>query len=266
MHYSHYSLLPELLLAFRNLAQDLDVQIYGFVNVPEENDLFLTCLEQYGFLTRYISSTMYLPITWSSFDEYVAELPVNWRFRIRKAIRGLRKRGYQLSCEFVIQPDNFDELVILLERILKKHKHVNTSLYPQAYLRAIVDVMGERAKFALVRGPDAQLLCFGLILDDGHTLTPWVAGIDYDVLHIFDQYHFLYRWLIKYAIDNGYEELDMGRGSYRFKARYGFKRRILQLAINTPQAGLRTEMDKWSQEMAEFNLARYARHFADKGK
>jgi len=260
----HDGLLTDLLAAFQDLARDLDVQVYGFVNVPQGADAFLACLEQHGFLTRYISSSMYLPITWSSFDEYVAALPVNHRFGIRKAMRRMRARGHHLSCEFVTEPDNFDELIALLERILKKHEHVNTNLYPKAYLKAVVSIMGEAAKFALVRGPDHQLLCFGLLLDDGRCLTPWVAGIDYDTLHIFDQYHFLYRWVIGYAIENGYKELDMGRGSYRFKSRYGFKRRILKFAVNTTQAELRPEVDRWSQELAETNLARYARHFADK--
>lgn len=260
----HDGLLSELLVTFQNLAHDLGVQVYGFVNVPHDAESFLASIKQHGFITRYISSSMYLPITWSSFDEYVAALPVNHRFGIRKAMRRMRNRGYQLSCEFVAEPENFDELIVQLEQILKKHKHIDTNLYPIAYLKAIASTMGEAAKFALVRGPNNQLLCFGLVLDDGRCLTPWVAGIDYDTLKIYDQYHFLCRWLLRYAIENEYEEIDMGRGSYRFKSRYGFKRRILNMAIKTPQAELRSEVDRWSREMAETNLARYARHFADK--
>lgn len=257
-------LLAALLTAFEELAQELDVQVYGLVNVPQEAEDLLARVKQDGFVTRYISSTMYLPISWSSFDEYVAALPTNHRFRMRKAIRRTHKRGHHLTCEFVSRPGNLDELVELLERILQKHQHVDTNLYPQAYLKAITTIMGDAARFALVRGPDNQLLCFGIVLDDGRCLTPWVAGIDYDTLDIYDQYHFLYRWLLRYAIENQYEEIDMGRGSYRFKSRYGFKRRVLNLALRTGQAALRSEVDRWSREMAETNLARYARHYADK--
>ena len=92
-------------------------------------------------------------------------------------------------------------------------------------------------------------------------MIPWIAGIDYDKLNVYEAYHYAYRWLINYTITHGYREIDMGRGSYRFKQRYGFKRRMLYLALNTPKPEVWPELNRWSQDLAESALQRYNRQF-----
>ena len=137
-------------------------------------------------------------------------------------------------------------------------------LFPAAYLSATVRELGDAAPKLHIRGPDGQTLCFFLTLWHESRLTPWVAGNDYGALRAYEPYHFAYRWVISYAITHGYREIDIGRGSYRFKQRYGFLRRPLYFALNTTRVELRGEIEKWwSADLAENALIRYRRQMED---
>jgi predicted N-acyltransferase len=248
-----------LLSRFEGLAYELKVHVYGIVNAPEERSDLLEALRLRGYAVRYLSSTMYLPIRWTSFDEYLA----TFRSKRRRLIGAAHRKAEELgvSAELVGDPGDIGGMVAMAENILRDHGHIVTNLYPVEYMRAIVDEMGDRAKFLLVRDPHGNVLCFFLVLDFGGCLTPWVAGIEYDSLRLYEPYHYAYRWLINYAATQGYKEIDMGRGSYRFKQRYGFHRRILYLALNTHYPSRQEEVDRWSNDLAEYAARSYARHF-----
>lgn len=243
-------LLVEMMTAFEQLAHDLPVEVYGLVNFAQENKFLWQHFRNQEYIARYLSSAMYLPIVWTSFDDYLMYFRSKRRRNIRGAARKANKAG--VFAEFVSQVPDMDEIVFLIERILIRHGHIDTNLYPRHYLEAISEEMEEAAKYLLVYSPHGQLICFFLVLDDGKCLTPWVAGIDYEMLKRYEPYHFAYRWLIDYAIKHNYRHIDFGRSSYRFKRRYGCKRRTLSLVLNTTRPDLRPEVDRWSQELATF--------------
>jgi hypothetical protein len=157
-----------------------------------------------------------------------------------------------VRAELVTALPDLDEVDGLMKQILYKHGHVNVNLYPPTYLQAIAEDMGAAAKYLLIYAPDGKIICFFLLLDNQAQLIPWVAGIDYEAMKVYEPYHFAYRWLINYAITHGYQGIDFGRSSYHFKCRYGCTKRNLSLVLNSTQAELKPELDRWSLALAQF--------------
>jgi predicted N-acyltransferase len=243
-------LLTQITAEFEHLARDLDVEVYGFVNFYREDGCLLGYFRQQGYVGRFLSSAMYLPVVWSRFDEYLG----HFRSKRRRNIRGMARKARQLGvrAEYVTTPPAMADMDRLMKQILHKHGHVDVNLYPTTYLQAISEDMGEAAKYLLIYSPDGKLICFFLVLDNQVHLTPWVAGIDYETLEHYEPYHFAYRWLINYAITHHYQGIDFGRSAYNFKRRYGCIKRDLSLVLNTPYQELRPELDRWSRALARF--------------
>ncbi|PSR24453.1 MAG: hypothetical protein C7B47_14765 [Sulfobacillus thermosulfidooxidans] len=255
-----WELIRQLLIVFDDLARQLRVDVYGVVNVPEEQAMLRFLLAEMGYHVRYLSSTMHMSCAWTTFDEYLAQLKSKRRVFMRGIVRRAKAQG--VTAQLTPKPQNLGTLVALSNNVLKEHRHRNTDLFPRTYWETLLEVMGDRLKFLLVRAPDGRVICFFAVLDAFETLTPWIAGIDYTTLKVYEPYHFAYVWLIKYAIEHKYHAVDMGRGSYRFKSRYGFQRRMLYLALKTPFPIMDVEVDRWSLDLSTYALARFAQHFA----
>ena len=256
---------PELLSfmmdAFENLAHNLGVDVFGLVNVPENNTPLVDHLRSKQYAVRYISSSMFLPIEWSSFDEYLHNLPKIRRRNIVRADQKARECG--LTFEWVDQPTDYDELEVLNKKTLIKYRHVEVNLYPPTYLKAIKEAMQQKFKLLLVKDSQGNLVRYSLILDFNKCLQPWIAGIDYETINKYEHSRFLYNILIRHAIEEGYREIDMGRGAYRFKERYGFLRRVLFLALKSGSSEKVLEVDRWSRELEISSLKRYNSQFSE---
>lgn len=251
------SVRQELVDALARLAHDLGVTVYGIINVPNTEVELLKVLQERRYAVRYLSSTMTLPLQWDSYNAYLAHLNGKRRRLICADERKVVARG--VTAELVYGNERIEDLVELARGILLRHGHRDLDLFPPSYLSMTVRELGNAAPMLHVRGPDGRTLCFFLMLSHESRLTPWVAGIDYSTLRTYEPYHFAYRWVISYAITHGYREIDMGRGSYRFKQRYGFLRRPLYFALNTTRIELREEVERWSADLAENALIRYRR-------
>lgn len=252
--------LDELLAAMESQAAAHGVEAFGIVNVPEDRADLCRALVARGYCLRYLSSDMVLPVSWSSFEEYLAWLPGRWRRKnVRAAMRAAEQQG--VSVEIARDPGALDLLARLARRTLARHGHRELDLFPPAYLESTVADLGDRASFYVVRSRDGEPLCVVLAFEFDGSLVPWVAGLDYDQLERYEAYHCFFRAMIEHAIRSGLREIDLGRGSYRFKLRYGCTRRRLLLALSTPREELRAEVDRWSRDLEETSLGRHELHF-----
>ena len=245
--------LDRLLDELERLAQRLDVAVYGLVNVPETQVGLLERLAQRGYTIVHLASTMVMPVVWDSFEGYVAHLPHKRRAEVRRAARRAAERG--LQTEWVRRPAELGEALELIRSVFERHGHDNPDLYPERYLRGLVDELADNLSFLVVRGPDGDLLATLAVLEFGGVVAPWIAGLDYARLREYEPYHEAVRATIDHAIRAGAAEIDEGRGTYDLKRRYGFRPRRLHLALAATHTADAEEVERWAHDLAD-NAAR----------
>lgn len=245
--------LDRLLDELARLAQRLDVAVYGLVNVPETQVDVLERLAERGYTVVHLASSMVMSVVWDSFEGYVAHLPRKRRPQVRRAARRAAELG--LQTEWVRRPAELGDVLELIRSVFERHGHDNSDLYPERYLRGLVDELADNLSFLLVRGPDGDLLATLAVLEFGGVVAPWIAGLDYARLREYEQYHAAVRATIDRAIRIGAAEIDEGRGTYDFKRRYGFRPRALHLALAATSAADAGEVERWAHDLAD-NAAR----------
>lgn len=251
------SIVRLLLDGMNDIARRTDVDAYGFVNVPQTAACVLREVEARGFTVVPLAYTMVLPVRWTTFAEYQAFLPHRWRNAMQRRARHAAEQGLQV--EWVARPEPLQEALDLIRGVFVHHGHVNADLYPESYLRSLIKEMGDGLRFLLVRAPDGTLMTtFGALFFNGR-LFPWIAGIDYETLKVYESYHFAQAATVQYAISIGATEIDEGRGTYAIKRRYGFTPRAIYLALSSPKPGTREEVSRWSNDLAEVAARRRER-------
>lgn len=245
--------------AGEQLAADHGASVYGLVNVPAQGPL-PALLADRGFQVNYLSSTMVLPLHGRNLEAWLAELPRKKRWFARSVLRQAAEAGLTAGVEPL--PQDPDELVTLAESVLQQHGHGFSHLFDRRFLQASGRHLADQGAHLAVRSADGRLLTSLVLLRAGRTLTAWIGGVDYQSLARWPHYHLAYLRLIEYACRAGFAELDLGRGSYRFKARYLCRRRPLLFAARATAKGDQAEVARWLDDLAHSALARYRAQMA----
>lgn len=241
-----------LIERFGTEAPARGASVAALVNVPEQRRSTLERLEAQGYTTSYLSAVMTMEVPYGSFESYLAALPPKHRQTIRAADRRATAAGATAAVVEGVPP--LEELKPLEQAILEHHGHADVDLYPTEYLAAVERHMKDELRCVLVWTPEGSLSCFMLLFLSGDAMTGWVAGIDYGVLRQYEPYHHAFRTVIRYAIEHGVTRLDMGRGSWRFKHRYGYRPTPVYVAMRGNSRRSSTEVERWCADLSEFAL------------
>lgn len=250
-------ILTILIDRFEELAIELDVPYYGFINIPENKKVFLKLLCKKGFNISYLSSCMYLPVRFKSFSEYLESLPKNKRKPIKRRNNQFLKREGQ--CTILNKNIPWEKIEGLAKNTLIQHDHKDINLFPIEFIKKLKDNLKEKVKIFIVKDNDGRIIMHSLAFEYKKVLIPWFAGIDYKKMDYFEPNHAITRKIIEYAIDNKIKEIDMGRGSYNFKYNYGFKRRKLFFTLKTTKKEYKEEILCWQEDISKNALSRYKR-------
>jgi len=242
---------PLVLHTLEDLARERDVLIYGFINVSERNVSLLSALRVAGFLTHYVSTTCKLTGCWSSFDDYLKSCcSASWRRRIRRHLAQAEKS--QLCVKVGKGVPNVTVAHRLVLKVFEKWDWPYPDIYPQKYLEAILEWLEPYLHILTVSSKRGETVGTFWYLDHGETMTAWIAGLDYDFEGSHIVYDYAYWHCIEYAVRHNLREINMGRGTFRHKAHYGFQFEDLFISLATVHPDLRRSLLTWLSDLETF--------------
>ncbi len=170
-----------------------------------------------GFERVLMDSGAMLPITWSSFDQYVASLGKSMQKDIRRHRNRAREIGITIerSHQFARYRNRLLELIDNVER---HHGSEDTKPYTNEVFAVIEKELPDNSVM-LLGWVGTTLAGCGLLLHDKGVLAPTLLGMDYDFKYVYFQ---LFYEAIRYGIDSGIKVIYGGTGAYDFKHRMGF--------------------------------------------
>ena len=163
--------------------------------------------------TDMLDAGTYLPIRWSSFEEYVAQMSRS----ARKDYHRHCNRADDLNITVNIRADapDLDQAVRLIQNVERQH---NTRPNPRT--RRALEKAGIAGATWLTADIDGHMVGCGMLLGDGDHRALAFLGLDYDVKYVYFQ--MLYA-AVRCAIETGARVLHGGSGAYEIKERLGFQ-------------------------------------------
>ncbi|MEM7245332.1 MAG: GNAT family N-acetyltransferase [Acidobacteriota bacterium] len=178
-------------------------------------------LRQFGYRSFETEPDMVLSLdpSWTSFDDYTAQLTAKYRRAIKKTEKGVTDAGFELRRIDDLSP-HADRLHSLYRNVQERAEVRLTRLTP-GYLPALAELLGpERFRCsALVDGE--KWVGFVTTLRDGDRGIGYFLGIDYEASERAPVYHRLLQQVVADAIDLGCTEISFGRTALDAKARLG---------------------------------------------
>lgn len=177
-----------------------------------------------------------LPITWATFDDYLASLRRGYRQEIRRMARQVEQAGYQF--EVVSGADAAGlatELQPLWMQVYERHpEEWDQLVLPEAYFREVLALPGS---VLLLLRHDGRVVGFDQLKASGSVLDSKFCGRDYALIGRLPIGHFMIAETIRYACDNGFAMLSFGISNESVKSRYGCVFRVIhgyRLPISAP--------------------------------
>ncbi len=162
-----------------------------------------------GFAAAPTLCTWTLPVAWRSFDAYLGALRSGYRRRIRQAL----ERGRRVEVRR-IDPDRFDDSWYRLYAAVRaRSRYPLETLAPAFFRRAPAQIDGLLL--------DGRPLGFVQTRREGATLQFLFGGLDYALEAACDTYWNLLLHLVRRAIEEGCDRLELGQTANTVKQRLG---------------------------------------------
>lgn len=151
-----------------------------------------------------------LPLRWQSFPAYLADLRSHYRHRLRRALQ----RGAPLR--FTLLDDNaeFDARLFRLYENVHDRSRIGVE-------RLTIEAFRVPSAKVLVARLDERPVGFVQMIEHEAELVFAFVGLDYDSNARYDVYHNLLLKMVDYAIERGFERLELGQTAEEAKLRLG---------------------------------------------
>jgi len=163
-----------------------------------------------GTIQATMSPQVVLPIRWKSFDDYLAALRSPYRRRFHKALR----LGRNLTFRFLERPREFDETLHRFYLHLNAKSRIRIETLDIGWFRSDVGRI-------LVCEHEGRPLGFAQLVENGSELVWAFVGYDPEHNERFDLYHNLLAAIVRHAIEQGFQTLDMGQTAEEAKLKLG---------------------------------------------
>lgn len=206
------------------VGQDTKQEVEAFLNGLKGLKVALNVdegTELENFAKGITLPTCKMQINWATFDEYLAQMRSNYRYRLNKAL----KRGRNLQVAML--PDNAEfsqEMYSLYEQVIDRADHKIEKL-PISFFQAA----GPKIfKFALGN----QLVAFIQLLENKEELIFMFGGFDYSLNLQYDLYFNMLLKIVDYAIENNFKAVDFGQTAEDSKLKLGCQQESKYLLVH----------------------------------
>lgn len=256
---------PEITAAFiahiDRIVKDRNLMLSGFTYVPEFSYSLRSQLEANGYRAFPNLPTSFIELQWTSFDEYVSQVP---RKQMHRNIRTERKRATELTYEW-FEGDSLDTQFsgqplheILLElhnQNWLKHNDRQTPL-KKSFLAELWKMDKPNLRLCLT-SLEKRIVAFCLLRVLGDTAHALMMGQDYDCAKNIPVYfNAVYYEPIIRGISEGWKRIFFRPGVYEAKLRRGIKLGNLYLYVKGHS--------KMTRKLLDIYIAMAWKHFHDK--
>ena len=208
------------LLAIEEHARELGAPLIVLKEFPASYRKILSCFEQRGF-TRIPS--------YSSFDEYMRlALKSATRSKLRKKFKATEDVQIELHVSTDVTPI-IDELYPLYLNVYQRSK-LHFEKLTKDYFCRLGQMMPDRTRFFVWRYR-GKAVAFGERIVHSDTMYAEYLGLDYSVALRLHLYHYVFRDLVKWGIENGYKSFQSGGLNYDPKLHLRYRLKPVDLYV-----------------------------------
>ncbi|MBJ6766053.1 GNAT family N-acetyltransferase [Myxococcaceae bacterium JPH2] len=202
----------------RQAKEDHAKSIAWLYFLEDEDPWLAAMLRERGYLNVVVESECYLPITWSTFDGYLASFKAEGRKKIRNEMAALSDAGatIELHGEEALGP----ELAALERKWRVKYGRSPTIPEILADYEELRSFLG-RSLRVFVAKKDGRALGFTVFLEQGDTWYARFGGFDYDAGNLFLYFNLLFYKPIQAMIERGVKCGRYSLKSYQAKRSRG---------------------------------------------
>ncbi|MCK6258991.1 GNAT family N-acetyltransferase [Fictibacillus sp. KIGAM418] len=170
-----------------------------------------------------------LDIKWNDFDEYMQS--IKWKRGVLREQQVFTSKGYYIeSCKLADSMNTFAELFANHER---KYGYKTSPDQEAKELQTLVDTANEYSHVFVLKLGGSAVGCILLFLW-GNTIYARTVGFDFDVIGGgYEYFNLAYYEVIRFAIENGYDHVEYGMGTYRAKLKRGARLEPLWGIVNS---------------------------------
>ena len=221
--YSPFSYRSELLLSdiqnekllLNLLAKEIDsicekqkILISEFCFVSEFDKLLNENLQNYGYQKNSFpnTTTFYLDVQWSSFEDYLQSLTSKTRKNVKREIRLCVENGVSIEASEV------EDLTIKLSKLFTNHAlkyDKNAKKFFDPGFFATLNMYAKEEIKLFIAKKNSEVVGFSLLLQQGDILDMFMVGFDYGVQTSsdFSYFNLCFYAPIKWSIENGVKKI-----------------------------------------------------------
>ena len=208
---------------FRNLAAARARSAAALYLTPDAAVLLTEAMAGDGGSVQLLLSPFgtdtYLPLTFTSFEDYLRHLSAKRRYAVRREITAFRSTSRRID---VVRLAEYSEVLgPLLANVQRKYEHGSTDMQMTALLCQYAQALDDHSRVFLCRGARGEPLAYALFFVWDGVMYARNVGFHYDRMHGDDGTYFnllLYE-PIAYAIEHGYMAMHFGMASQAKAAR-----------------------------------------------
>lgn len=179
-----------------------------FPYISEFDDFLFKNLEKYDYQKIPGTTSLYLDVKWSSFEEYIESLKYKTKKNIKREIRKFKENG------IIIEEAELNGLATKLSDLYenlnyKYHKdNYKGRLFDSQFFETLNKYAKEQTKLFIAK-KDNRIIGFSLVMQKGEILDVPLVGFDYESQGKTDFAYFnlAYYTPIKWAIENGIKKI-----------------------------------------------------------
>jgi predicted N-acyltransferase len=213
--------LKLLVRATEDMSRKIGVKDILFRDFYSHNVYFFDALKCLGYARIHNLPTTMMAVKWHSFDEYVASMRSQYRYRFRKRQRKFAEMGGEI---YVISEFGCyaDKLAWLWQNTYDRAREYRREILKKDFFENLDRHLGTKSAVILAKAKGEVVGFCSLMCDD--TVLHWgFCGLDYDVNEDAQVYYNMMYRVVRYAIEGGFKHIDLGMTTLDGKMDIGAK-------------------------------------------